>query len=139
MAVSGAGVVLEWTLQYLQEREAFGRKIAKFQAIRHTIADVATEVEVAREFVHSTCWKFSEGQNVVKECSMAKLFTSEMQKRVVDTCLQFFGGYGYMEDFPISRAYRDARVGTIAGGTSEIMREIISKIVVDAVDYKKVY
>lgn len=139
MAVSGAELALEWTLQYLQEREAFGRKIAKFQAIRHTIADVATEIEVAREFVYSTCWKFSEGQSVVKECSMAKLFTSELQKKVVDTCLQFFGGYGYMEDFPISRAYRDVRVGTIAGGTSEIMREIISKIVIDTVDYRKVY
>ena len=139
MAVSGAELALEWTLQYLQEREAFGRKIAKFQAIRHTIADVATEIEVAREFVYSTCWKFSEGQSVVKECSMAKLFTSELQKKVVDTCLQFFGGYGYMDDFPISRAYRDVRVGTIAGGTSEIMREIISKIVIDTVDYRKVY
>ena len=71
----------------------------------------------------------------VKECSMAKLFTSEIQKRVVDSCSQFLGGYGYMEDYP----NRDVRVGTIAGGTSEIMREIISKIVVDAVGYKSVY
>ncbi len=75
----------------------------------------------------------------VKECSMAKLAASEMQKRMVDTCLQFFGGYGYMEDYPIARAYRDVRVGTIAGGSSEIMREIIAKIVVDAVSYKPVY
>ena len=139
MAVSGAEIALEWTLQYLQEREAFGKKIGTFQAIRHKIADVATEIDVAKQFVYHTCWLFSQGDSVVKECSMAKLYTSEMQKRVVDTCLQFFGGFGYIEDYPISRAYRDARVGTIAGGTSEIMREIIAKIVVDAVAYKPVY
>jgi alkylation response protein AidB-like acyl-CoA dehydrogenase len=139
MAVSGAQWALDHTLQYLSEREAFGRKIGKFQAIRHKIADIATEIEVAREFVYSTCWKFTQGEVAVKECSMAKLFTAELQKRVVDSCLQFFGGYGYIEDYPICRAYRDVRVGTIAGGTSEIMREIIAKIVVDAVGYRTVY
>ncbi len=139
MAVSGAAWAMDETLKYLHEREAFGRPIGKFQAIRHKMADVATEIEVAREFVYSTCWKYVAGEVVVKQCSMAKLFTAEMQKRVVDTCLQFFGGYGYIEDYPICRAYRDVRVGTIAGGTSEIMREIISKIVVDAVGYKAVY
>ena len=139
MAVSGAELALDWTLQYLQEREAFGKKIGTFQAIRHKIADVATEIEVAKQFVYHTCWLFSQGDSVVKECSMAKLYTSEMQKRVVDTCLQFFGGFGYIEDYPIARAYRDARVGTIAGGTSEIMREIIAKIVVDTVAYKPIY
>ncbi len=139
MAVSGSEWILDHTLQYLNEREAFGRKIGKFQAIRHKIADMATEIEIAREFVYSTCWKFTQGEVAVKECSMAKLFTAEMQKRVVDQCLQFFGGYGYMEDYPICRAYRDVRVGTIAGGTSEIMREIIAKIVVDAVGYKTIY
>ncbi|MFN4147478.1 MAG: acyl-CoA dehydrogenase family protein [Runella sp.] len=139
MAVAGSQWALEHTLQYLNEREAFGRKIGKFQAIRHKIADVATEIAVAQEFVYATCWKFSNGDTAVKECSMAKLFTAELQKRVVDTCLQFFGGYGYIEDYPICRAYRDVRVGTVAGGTSEIMREIIAKIIVDAVGYKAVY
>lgn len=139
LAVSGAELALEWTLNYLQEREAFGKPIARFQAIRHKIADVATEIEVAKQFVYHTCWLFTQGEVVVKECSMAKLYASEMQKRVVDTCLQFFGGYGYIEDYPICRAYRDARVGTIAGGTSEIMREIIARIVLDAVEYKPVY
>jgi alkylation response protein AidB-like acyl-CoA dehydrogenase len=139
MAVSGAQWALDQTLLYLSEREAFGRKIGKFQAIRHKVADMATEIEVARAFVYSTCRQFALGEVVVKECSMAKLFTSEMQKRIVDNCLQFFGGYGYIEDYPICRAYRDVRVGTIAGGTSEIMREIIAKIVVDAVGYKPVY
>lgn len=139
MAVSGAELALEWTLNYLQEREAFGKKIGQFQAIRHKIADVATEIEVTKQFVYHTCWLFTQGASVVKECSMAKLQASEMQKRVVDTCLQFFGGYGYVDDYPISRAYRDVRVGTIAGGSSEIMREIIARIVVDTVAYQPVY
>ena len=139
MAVAGSAWALEETLKYLQERQAFGRPIGKFQAIRHKIADIATEIEVAKEFVYSTCWKLAQGDMVVKECSMAKLHTSELQKRVVDTCLQYFGGYGYIEDYPICRAYRDVRVGTIAGGSSEIMREIISKIVIDTVQYKGVY
>lgn len=139
MAVSGAQWAIDETVRYLHERQAFGRPIAKYQAIRHKMADIATEVDVAREFVYSTCWKFVAGQVVVKECSMAKLFTAELQKRVVDVCLQFFGGYGYIEDYPICRAYRDVRVGTLAGGTSEIMREIISKIVIDSVQYKAVY
>jgi alkylation response protein AidB-like acyl-CoA dehydrogenase len=139
MAVAGADLALDWTLSYLNEREAFGRTIGKFQAIRHKIADVATEIEMARQFVYHTCWLHAQGEVVVKECSMAKLYTAEMQKRVVDTCLQYFGGYGYMEDYPIARAYRDVRVGTIAGGSSEIMREIIAKIVIDAVAYKPVY
>lgn len=139
MAVAGAQVAFDWTAQYLHEREAFGRPIGKFQAIRHRMADLATEITVAREFVYSTCWKHTQGEVVVNECSMAKLFTSEMQKRVVDECLQFFGGFGYIEDYPICRAYRDVRVGTIAGGTSEIMREIIAKMTLDGVGYKKVY
>lgn len=139
MAVAGSELALETTLQYLQEREAFGRKIAKFQAIRHKIAEIATEIEVAKQFVYSICKRHSDGEVIVKECSMAKLHTSELSKRVVDTCLQFFGGYGYIEDYPIARMYRDARVGTIAGGTSEILKEIIAKIVIDDVQYKKVY
>jgi acyl-CoA dehydrogenase len=139
MAVSGAELSLELTIQYLHERETFGRPIAKYQAIRHKIAEMATEVDIAREFVYSTCWKFMQGEVMVKECSMAKLFSSELAKRVADGCLQFFGGFGYIEDYPICRIYRDARVGTIAGGTSEIMKEIISKIVVDGAAYQKVY
>ncbi len=139
LAVSGAELALEWTLAYLQEREAFGKKIGQFQAIRHKIADIATEIEVTKQFVYHTCWLFTQGASVVKECSMAKLQASEMQKRVVDTCLQYFGGYGYIDDYPISRAYRDVRVGTIAGGSSEIMREIIARMVVDAVAYQPIY
>ncbi|WP_266368914.1 acyl-CoA dehydrogenase family protein [Tellurirhabdus rosea] len=139
LAVSGSQLALDWTLQYLHERQAFGKKIGQFQAVRHTIADVATEIEVARQFVYHTCWLFTQGAPVVKECSMAKLHASELQKRTIDKCLQYFGGYGYIEDYPICRAYRDARVGTIAGGASEIMREIISRMVIDAVEYRPAY
>lgn len=139
LAVAGSQYALDLTLRYLHERETFGKPLARYQAIRHALADVATEIAVAREFVYSTCWKLERAQNVVQECSMAKLFTAELQKRTVDTCLQYFGGYGYMEDYPICRAYRDARVGTIAGGTSEIMREIIAKMVVDGVAFRKGY
>ncbi len=139
MAVAQAELALEETLRYLHEREAFGKKIAKFQAIRHKIAEIATEIEISKHFVYNVCKLFSEGKIVVKECSMAKLHASELAKRVIDTCLQFFGGYGYIEDYPICRMYRDVRVGTIAGGTSEIMKEIIAKIVIDEVKYGKVY
>ena len=139
MAVAGAELALKETLRYLHEREAFGKKIAKFQAIRHKIAEMATEIEMSRHFVYNVCQLFSGGKVVVKECSMAKLYTAELSKRVIDSCLQFFGGYGYIEDYVICRMYRDARVGTIAGGTSEIMKEIIAKIVIDEVKYDKVY
>lgn len=135
MAVAGSEYVLEITQKYMQEREAFGRPIAKYQALRHTYANLATEVAAARQFTLHTAWLHAEGEFAVKECSMVKLHTTELANKVVDACLQFFGGYGYMEDFPIARAYRDSRVGTIAGGTSEIMREIIAKMVVDGVSY----
>lgn len=139
MAVASSQWILDETIQYMHEREAFGRKIAKYQALRHTIADLSTEVEAARQLVYHTCWLQAEGEVAVKQCSMIKLYCAELSNKVVDKCLQIFGGYGYMEDYFICRAYRDSRVGTIAGGTSEIMREIISKIIIDDIDYKPVY
>ena len=84
-------------------------------------------------------WLVQNGEIPVKESSMVKLYMTELSNKIVDKCLQMFGGYGYMEDFPIARAYRDARVGTIVGGTTQIMREILSKIIIDDVRYKKVY
>lgn len=139
MAVASSKWILEETIRYMHEREAFGRKIAKYQVLRHTIADLATELEAAQQMVYHTCWLHSEGEMAVKECSMVKLYCSELANKVVDRCLQIFGGYGYMEDYPVCRAYRDARVGTIAGGTSEIMKEIIAKMLIDDVEYKPVY
>ncbi|TAH17843.1 MAG: acyl-CoA dehydrogenase [Cytophagales bacterium] len=139
MAVIGATHTLDLTVKYLHERETFGKTLAKYQVIRHTLADLFTEVEMAKQMVYNTCWLFTQGETVVKECSMAKLYTSELANKVADKCLQYFGGYGYMEDFPICRIYRDVRVGTIAGGASEIMREIIAKIAIDGVSFGKVY
>ena len=88
---------------------------------------------------YNACWLVQNGEIPVKESSMVKLYMTELSNKIVDKCLQMFGGYGYMEDFPIARAYRDARVGTIVGGTTQIMREILSKIIIDDVRYKKVY
>jgi alkylation response protein AidB-like acyl-CoA dehydrogenase len=139
MGVAGMDLALEETLRYMHEREAFGRPIAKYQALRHRIADVATELEAARQFTYHTCWLHEQGEFAVRECSMVKLYVSELGTKVADACLQMFGGYGYMEEYPLARMYRDARVGTIAGGTSEIMREIIAKLMIDDKQYRSGY
>jgi putative sterol carrier protein len=136
--ISGAFLGLEMTLRYIKERQAFNRPLAKFQVIRHALADLKTELEAARQLTYYTAWLHSQGEMAVDFSSMAKLLTSELIKKTADVCLQFFGGYGYMDEYPISRMYRDVRVGTIVGGTSEIMREIISRIMIDQVDYQPV-
>jgi acyl-CoA dehydrogenase len=136
IAIAGARLTLEYTLAYISERKAFGRPISKFQAIRHTMVDLKTEIEAAQQLTYNAAWRFEQGENIVMECSMAKLLTTELAKTVADKCLQFFGGYGYMEEYLISRVYRDARVGTIVGGTSEIMREIIARLMIDQVSYE---
>lgn len=137
--VSGAQHCLELTLKYIAEREAFGRPLKKFQVLRHKLVDLATEIEAARQLVYQAAWLFSKGEMAVKECSMIKLLATELGKKVADECLQCFGGYGYMEEYTIARMYRDARVGTIVGGTSEIMKEILGKIIIDDVQYKSAY
>ena len=125
--VAGAERIFEQTLEYAKEREAFGRPIAKFQNTSFKLAECATEVEVGRHFLDAVTRRHAAGEYLVKECSMAKLWQSEMLGRVVDECLQFFGGYGYMLEYPISRAYMDARVQRIYAGTNEIMKVIIAK------------
>jgi len=137
-SISGAFLGLESTLSYIKERQAFNRPLAKFQAIRHTLADLQTELEAARQLTYYTAWLHSQGETAVHFSSMAKLLTSELAKKTADVCLQFYGGYGYMDEYLISRMYRDARVGTIVGGTSEIMREIIARIMIDQVGYQPV-
>lgn len=137
-AVSASQHALEYTLQYMSEREAFGRKINKFQVLRHRIAQMAAEIEATRYFVYHCCRLQADGQYAVKESSMAKLLATELSDRVMTQCLQCFGGYGYMEEFKIARMFRDSRIGTIGGGTSEIMREIIAKMVIDDVNYDAV-
>jgi len=127
MAQAAAEQVLADTVRYCQERHAFGRPIARFQNTQFKLAECATEVEVGRAFIDRLVREHMAGKPLVKECSMAKLWQTEMTGRVVDTCLQFFGGYGYMLEFPITRAFMDARVQRIFAGTNEIMKVIIAK------------
>jgi acyl-CoA dehydrogenase len=127
LSQASAEKVLEDAIAYTQEREAFGRPISKFQNTQFKLAECATEIEIGRAFVDKLLAEHLAGKYLVKECSMAKLWLSEMQGRVTDTCLQFYGGYGYMLEYPISRAYMDARVQRIYAGTSEIMKVIIAK------------
>jgi acyl-CoA dehydrogenase len=127
MSQSSAEQILADTIAYAKEREAFGRPITKFQNTQFKLAECATEVEVGRHFLDAVIRRHAKGEYLVKECSMAKLWQTEMLGRVVDECLQFFGGYGYMLEYPISRAYMDARVQRIYAGTNEIMKVIIAK------------
>lgn len=122
----GCEAALEATLQYVKTRKAFGKSIGQFQNTQFRLADLATEIAAARAFLDNVILAFMNGQKVVVEASQAKLLCSELLKRTVDTCLQFYGGYGYMTEYPIARAFLDARVQTIYAGTSEIMREIIA-------------
>lgn len=139
-AISSIGTcesTLNYALRYMSERKAFGRPINKFQVLRHRVAQLASEMESVRYFTYHCCQLHQEGAYAVKECSMAKLLGTELCNKVADQCLQFFGGYGYMEDYKIARVFRDARIGTIGGGTSEIMREIIAKMIIDGQEYEE--
>lgn len=127
MAQASAEQVLVDTVAYTKERKAFGRPLSKFQNTSFKLAECATEVEVGRAFLDRLITEHLAGQYLVKECSMAKLWQSEMLGRVVDACLQMFGGYGYMLEYPVTRAFMDARVQRIYAGTSEIMKVIIAK------------
>ncbi len=131
-----AEYALEYAIQYMAEREAFGKTIDKFQALRHSVADMASEVEMCKEFNYSITKRLDQGQYVVKEASMSKLLSTKMADKVIYDCLQLLGGYGYMEEYPLARMSRDSRLGPIGGGTSEILREIIAKIVIDKKEYK---
>jgi acyl-CoA dehydrogenase len=126
-AQGAAEQVVRETIAYCQERTAFGKPIAKFQNTQFKLAECATKVEVGRAFLDALVAQHVAGKALVKECSMAKLWQTEMYSEVVDTCLQFFGGYGYMLEYPVTRAYMDARVQRIFAGTNEIMKVIIAK------------
>ena len=127
---------LEYTVQYMKERQAFGQTIDRFQALRHKIADLAAEVEVCKTFNYETARRLGNKEYVVKEASMAKLVSTRVADQVAYDCLQMLGGYGYMEEYPLARNLRDSRLGPIGGGTSEILREIIAKMVIDGKEYK---
>ena len=122
---------LEYTKQYMKDRVAFGKSISKFQALRHRVAQLTSEVEVCKTFNYVTTKRLNDGEYVVKEATMSKLISTKVSDEVMYDCLQFLGGYGYMEDYPLARLARDSRLGPIGGGTSEILREIIAKMVMD--------
>jgi acyl-CoA dehydrogenase len=124
---ASAEKILEDTVGYVKERQAFGKPISKFQNTQFEMAECATEVEVGRAWLDRLVAEHVAGKYLVKECSMAKLWQTEMLGRVVDKCLQMFGGYGYMLEYPVTRAYMDARVQRIFAGTNEIMKVIIAK------------
>jgi alkylation response protein AidB-like acyl-CoA dehydrogenase len=125
--VAAARAAFGWTLDYVKERKAFGQPIGSFQNTRFVLAEIATEVEIAQTFVDRCVLGLNAETLTADEAAMAKWWCTELQKRVVDRCLQLFGGYGYMLEFPIARAYQDARITTIYGGTTEIMKEIVGR------------
>jgi alkylation response protein AidB-like acyl-CoA dehydrogenase len=130
IAVSGvaaARAALDWTLGYCKERHAFGQPIGSFQNSRFRLAELATEVAVGQAFVDRCVRALDAGELTVEEAAMAKLWCTELQGRAVDVGVQLHGGYGYMAEYPIARAYADARITRIYGGTSEVMKEIIGR------------
>ncbi len=127
MACAGMKLMLEDSIKYGRERQAFGKPIITFQVWRHRLAQLFTELEAAQELTYRACDLFNRDIPCVKEISMAKLLTSELVNKVAAECVQLHGGYGYIEEYDICRVYRDVRLLTIGAGTSEIMREIIAK------------
>jgi citronellyl-CoA dehydrogenase len=126
-AVAGAQRVFDQTLEYAKERNAFGRPIGRFQAIRHKFAEMATKIEAARQMVYTTAWRVQNGEYPVREISMAKLYASRIACEVCDECIQIHGGYGYMKEYHVERAWRDMRLNRIGAGTDEIMLEVIGR------------
>ena len=129
-AVAAAEGMFDWTVEYTMERKAFGASIASFQNTRYVLAEIKTNLELNKALVEKYVDKFMKGNLSSSEASMCKLAATEMQCKVADQCLQLFGGYGYMKEYKISRAYVDSRVQRIYGGTSEIMKELISRSIV---------
>ena len=124
---SAARAALGWTLDYVKERQAFGQPVGSFQNSRFTLAECATEIEVGQAFIDRCVRALDEGTLTAEDAAMAKWWCTELQQRVVDRGVQLHGGYGYMTEYPITRAYADARVTTIYGGTTEIMKEIVGR------------
>jgi acyl-CoA dehydrogenase len=127
---------IDYTIDYMSQREAFGKTINKFQALRHKLVEQATDVEHCKIFNYAAVVRLDKGEYVVKEATMAKLKSTKVADETIYSCLQMLGGYGYMEEYPLARMLRDSRLGPIGGGTSEILKEILSKMIVDNKDYK---
>jgi alkylation response protein AidB-like acyl-CoA dehydrogenase len=126
-AVASARAALDWTLEYVKERQAFGQPVGSFQNSRFALAEMKTEVELATVFVDKAVMDLNAGELSVEDAAMAKWWCTELQGRVVDRCVQLHGGYGYMLEYPIAKAYADARITRIYGGTTEIMKEIVGR------------
>jgi acyl-CoA dehydrogenase len=131
-----AEYAIEYTIEYMEQRQAFGTTINKFQALRHTLVEHATEIEHCKIFNYAAISRLDKGEYVVKEATMAKLKSTKVADEAIYSCLQMLGGYGYMEEYPLARLFRDSRLGPIGGGTSEIMKEILSKMILDKQNYK---
>ena len=125
--VASARAALDWTIEYVKERKAFGTSVGAFQNTKFVLAEVKTAVDVAQAYVDQCVLALNAGTLTPAEAAQAKYWCTDLQKEAADRCLQFFGGYGYTIEYPIARAYADARVTSIYGGTNEIMKTIISK------------
>ncbi|HBI39774.1 MAG TPA: acyl-CoA dehydrogenase [Tenacibaculum sp.] len=131
-----AGYAVDYALDYMRERKAFGKQLNEFQALRHKVAEMASKVDMCREYNYSIAKRLDEGTYIVKEASMSKLLSTKIADEVIYDALQLLGGYGYMEEYPMARLLRDSRLGPIGGGTSEILKEIIAKMIIDKKEYK---
>jgi len=136
-AVARSEYALDYALQYMSERKAFGKTLNRFQVLRHRVAQMASEIEMNKQFNYSIVARLEAGEYPVKEASMSKLLSTQLSDKVATECLQMLGGYGYMEEYPLARVFRDSRLGQIGGGTSEILCEIIAKMVIDKKLYAK--
>ena len=126
-AVAAAQAAIDWTVAYVKERKVFGQPVSSFQNTRFTLAELQTEVQVAQVFIDRCTELLLQDRLDTATASMAKYWTTDLQCKVMDQCVQLFGGYGYMWEYPITRAYADARVQRIYGGTNEIMKEVITR------------
>jgi alkylation response protein AidB-like acyl-CoA dehydrogenase len=126
-AYAGARAAIQWAQDYVFERKAFGKRIGDFQNTRFELAQAETEIDVTRAYIEQCVTKLNEGTLTTVEASKAKWWATELEGKITTSMLQLFGGYGFMEEYPIARAYRDCRVQTIYGGTTEIMKEIIGR------------
>ncbi len=131
-----AEYAIAYTKKYMSERIAFGKSIDKFQALRHRIAEMECDVDMIKTYNYRVAKELQKGTYIVKEACMSKLNSTKIADEVITNCLQFLGGYGYMEEYPLARMFRDSRLGPIGGGTSEILKEIIAKIVIDKKEYR---
>lgn len=126
-SVAHAETAFGWALEYVRERRAFGQPVGSFQTVKHALAEMRTELDIARTYVESQVMALNAGELSAEDAAKAKWWVTELENRVISRCLQLFGGWGYMEEYPIARAFRDARVQTIYGGTTEIMKEIVGR------------